>query len=275
MVGLVAFIPNGYPYHSSLSSSSTRKFNFPDAKTLQRIDWVGAFVLLVATILVCTAFEQAGIEFPWESAFVIAMLVVSGVLWLGFLGWEKWVTKKGGVREPVSPWRFLANRVTIGVLLFVNPSILSFMKEKDNYADDCGQELLPSRPGAHSPCIPTPATLRTHQLILHHPRRSPTPPVLLHDPLGILLGSILAGRAKIPAVYLMAVAGIMQVVGFALLSTLSGIVGVSKAQYGYQVLGGLGAGMTTGLAVILTPFVVEDRDQCERSSPHPLLFHQY
>jgi hypothetical protein len=81
-------------------------------------------VLLAATVFLCTAFEQAGIEYPWRSGFVISMLVVSGVLWVVFLGWERFVTMRredGGKREPVSPWRFFGRRVMVGMLLFVYP----------------------------------------------------------------------------------------------------------------------------------------------------------
>jgi hypothetical protein len=120
-VGLALFIPNGYPYHGLPSSPYSTAFS---SKTLQRIDWFGAGMLLAATIFLCTAFEQAGIEFPWRSAFVIAMLVVSGVLWVVFLGWERWVTMRsedGEKREPVSPWRFFGGRVMVGMLLFVFP----------------------------------------------------------------------------------------------------------------------------------------------------------
>jgi hypothetical protein len=81
-------------------------------------------------------------------------------------------------------------------------------------------------------------------------------------PSGILLSSILAGRLKIPPVYIILAGGVMQVVGFALLSTVQGIGTVGREQYGYQVLGGLGTGMAVGMVVVSTPWVVELRDQC-------------
>lgn len=123
LVGLGVFIPNGYPYHGTPPSTSSYSTTL-SSKTLQRIDWLGAGLLLAATIFLCTAVEQAGIQFPWRSGFVISMLVVSGVLWLVFLGWERGVSKRedgGGKREAVFPWRFLRGRVMVGMLLFVLP----------------------------------------------------------------------------------------------------------------------------------------------------------
>ena len=80
-------------------------------------------------------------------------------------------------------------------------------------------------------------------------------------PMGILTSSVVAGRLKIPPVYIIAAAGVMQIMGFALLSTLVDIEKVMAAQYGYQVLAGLGAGSSTCMVLILTPFSTELRDQ--------------
>lgn len=75
----------------------------------------------------------------------------------------------------------------------------------------------------------------------------------------------------------------MQVVGFALLSTVEGVGGVERKQYGFQVLGGFGAGMAVGMVVVSTPWVVGLRDQCESPflnyprlpwSPNPPLRNQ-
>jgi len=67
----------------------------------------------------------------------------------------------------------------------------------------------------------------------------------------------------------MLVGGIMQVVGFALLSTVGGVGGVERKQYGFQVLGGFGAGMAVGMVVVSTPWVVGLRDQCAFCVPFP------
>jgi hypothetical protein len=112
---LLLFIPGNFPFQG-LEGHTTAKFR-DHVKSLNRVDFLGAGMLLIATILVCAAFEQAGIEFPWNSGFVIALMVISGLLWLAFLGWERKVTNAEGVREPISPWRFYKNRAMLGNLL--------------------------------------------------------------------------------------------------------------------------------------------------------------
>jgi hypothetical protein len=74
-------------------------------------------MLLAATILLCTAFEQAGIEFAWRSGFIISLLIISGLLWITFICWEWYVTLADREREPVFPWRFLQRRDIAGLLL--------------------------------------------------------------------------------------------------------------------------------------------------------------
>jgi hypothetical protein len=74
-------------------------------------------MLLVATLFLVTALEEADTEFPWKSGFVISLLVISGVAWLLFLLWEKYVTSNSTRQEPVFPWRFVQNRVWLGMML--------------------------------------------------------------------------------------------------------------------------------------------------------------
>lgn len=86
---------------------------------MKRLDILGAALLLVATLLLVTALEEAGIRFPWKSPFVIILLTVSGLLWIVFLAWERKLTRAASVQEPVFPWRFVQSRVWVGMLLYV------------------------------------------------------------------------------------------------------------------------------------------------------------
>ncbi|KAL9079239.1 MAG: hypothetical protein Q9157_001857 [Trypethelium eluteriae] len=73
----------------------------------------------------------------------------------------------------------------------------------------------------------------------------------------------MASRLKTPPVFIMLVGTALQVVGFALLSTIPITESIWKGQYGYEVLSGLGMGANAGLLVVITPYVVEKRDQRE------------
>ena len=73
--------------------------------------------MLLATLSLTAGFEEAGSRFPWKSAYVISLLSVSGFLWIALLAWEWRVTNRSKTVEPVLPWRFMQNRVVIGLLL--------------------------------------------------------------------------------------------------------------------------------------------------------------
>lgn len=60
--------------------------------------------------------------------------------------------------------------------------------------------------------------------------------------------------------YLLLVGALCQVLGLGLLSTLSTSADFPAAGYGYEVLAGVGVGITFGILVLATPFVAEPRD---------------
>lgn len=116
---LMITIPAYFPYHGQPLHSKRNTGHVFSRENLKRLDFLGAALLLVATLLLVTALEEAGIRFPWKSAFVIILLIVSGLLWIMFLGWERRVTRAASIREPVFPWRFVQSRVWVGMLLYV------------------------------------------------------------------------------------------------------------------------------------------------------------
>lgn len=95
-------------------------------KAWKRVDYLGAVSSLAASVLLVFALEQAGVAYPWDSAPVIAAFVLSGVLWVVFVVWERYVSikgqrkkeqGKGGVCEPLFPWRLACDRFVLGLLL--------------------------------------------------------------------------------------------------------------------------------------------------------------
>jgi hypothetical protein len=118
ILALAFSIPNGFPRHNIAEPSQPilleNKFS---KKNFKRIDVLGTFLLLAASILMVTAFEEAAHGRAWDSALVISFLVVSVVLWVIFALWERRITLSGSFQEPVFPWRFLQSRVRIGMIL--------------------------------------------------------------------------------------------------------------------------------------------------------------
>ena len=94
---------------------------------------------------------------------------------------------------------------------------------------------------------------------------------------GIIIASVVAGRLKVPPVYIILTGACLQIVGFALMSTLPLTLEVPPQKYGYQVIAGLGCGMVLPLLFVMIPFVVGDRDrgECDNNPllPHKLTHH--
>ena len=129
VLALVLTLPSNFPHHGQVLAEKPKMWHIFSWNTLQKVDFLGSFLLLLATIFVVAALEEAGTTFPWKSAFVITLLAISGVLWIIFLAWERIVTRAAGLREPVFPWRFIQSRVWIGMMLYVSPLFQSSVSQ--------------------------------------------------------------------------------------------------------------------------------------------------
>lgn len=88
-------------------------------------------------------------------------------------------------------------------------------------------------------------------------------------PVGVVISSILAGRFRLPFIYLIGLGTMIQIVGFALLSTTPSTVSPWPGQFGYSCIAGLGVGLTGGLYNFLNPLSIDKKEQCRsRSRSH-------
>ncbi len=87
-----------------------------------------------------------------------------------------------------------------------------------------------------------------------------TIPFTFAAPFGSVLASALAKKAKVPVVYLVLLAGVLQTLGFALLATLPSSTHLPARIYGFQFIAGFGCGINIPFLLVLVPFVVEQRD---------------
>jgi hypothetical protein len=108
-------LPNRFPDHIEPISIQNHNSN-PTISSLKRLDLPGAFLMLSATMLLITALLES-YQFGWNSAFTITLLIISGLLHLAFLFWERLVTLADIPTEPVFPWRFIQNRSWMGLLM--------------------------------------------------------------------------------------------------------------------------------------------------------------
>ncbi|KAF2970349.1 hypothetical protein GQX73_g3234 [Xylaria multiplex] len=232
------FIPKNFPHHGQPNYKSKTIGDMVAKSTLDRIDIPGTILVLFATVALTAAFEEAGKRFEWRSAYVITLLTLSGFLWIALAIWERYVTRSNTVREPILPWRFLLNREMMGILLnFVllgGPTVICMFILPQRFQLVYGTSGL----DAGVRLIPFTAVI----------------------PLGSIFASILAGKLKIPPVYLLILGSALQVLGFALMGTLPSTLDIPSRIYGFQVIAGWGCGINFSLLFILIPFVNEKRD---------------
>ncbi|KAJ2971514.1 hypothetical protein NUW58_g9397 [Xylaria curta] len=232
-------IPNGFPHHAKPPHERPNLGRVFSSDSIKRLDHLGTALLLLATVFLVSALEEAGKHYPWKSAFIITFLIISGLSWIAFFIWERRVTLQGNVREPVFPWRFVQSRVWIGMLL--NALFLGAPWF-------CAAFQLPQRLQIVNSLSPLDAGVRFI-------------PFTLAAPLGTAFAPIVAKMAKIPPIYLVLLAAILQVVGLALISTLPNTREVIPAQYGYEIIAGFGCGINITLLLLMAPFSVQERDK--------------
>ena len=112
MLGLS--LPASFPYQRNRSEGLLTSF---DMAGVRKIDFLGAFLLLAASVLLVVALEEGGTEYPWKSATVLSLFCVSILLWIIFFILQKSTYGQKSKQEPVLPWRLLTNRHTMGFLL--------------------------------------------------------------------------------------------------------------------------------------------------------------
>ena len=91
-------------------------------------------------------------------------------------------------------------------------------------------------------------------------------PFALASPIGSGAAAALTGKAKIPPIYATLGGSIVQIIGFALLSTSPTSRSIDNAQYGYEAIAGLAVGVNLACLILMAPFTVEKRDK-GKSSP--------
>jgi Na+/melibiose symporter-like transporter len=86
-------------------------------------------------------------------------------------------------------------------------------------------------------------------------------PFTFSAPVGAVVTSTIAGKLKVPPLYLIIIGSILQVIGFALLATLPGSSVLHPRTYGYEIIAGFGSGINGSLLLLMMPFAVEARDR--------------
>ncbi|KAI0882850.1 putative efflux pump antibiotic resistance protein [Annulohypoxylon maeteangense] len=230
-------MPRDFPYNDQ--GRRHRSINDIYTTIWTKIDFPGSMLLLGAVLSFTACFQEADSRFPWKSAYVITLLITSVVLSIILLLWERRVTLAGKTREPVLPWRFFTNRVMVSIILVMTlvgapMSVTTFQ--------------LPQRFQLVNGLSSLDAGLRLL-------------PYGLMFSAGSMVGTTVASKLKIPAIYMLFVGSGLQIIGYAFLSTLDTTLQINPKVYGYLILSGFGCGITFIMAYITVPFTVTEFDK--------------
>ncbi|KAI1804893.1 MFS general substrate transporter [Daldinia bambusicola] len=207
-------------------------------RLLKHLDILGAILLLGACLLLSTGLQQAALGYSFDSAFVLPLLVVSGVFAVAFFTWQWYNTTRRTEPQPVFPWRFCQSRIRMGIILtsWFSGGVVStcvfqipqrFMTANGMSPFDAAARLL-----AFGAFVPV----------------------------GSGLTGILLGKLRIRPFLVIGFGAILQVVGAALLSRSSTEYDVHSSQYGFQVIIGIGLGFVMPALIYLLPYTMEKRD---------------
>ena len=96
---MASSIPFGFPY-----GKSTNFFrSMISERAWKRIDFLGAFMSLAASVLIIFALQQGGVIYAWNSSAIVSVFILSGILWLAFVVWETMLSNRNSVCEPIFP----------------------------------------------------------------------------------------------------------------------------------------------------------------------------
>ncbi|KAF5855224.1 hypothetical protein ETB97_009653 [Aspergillus alliaceus] len=210
---------------------------WPTMTLFRELDVMGAVLLLSGSLLLITVLNETNLEFEWASGTAIALLVVSGLSWMAFFAWEWLIDGRPGF-QPIFPKRFIFNRAWVGILIttFVSGCPWNVVVVYVSQRFQILERLSPLGAGIRLIPYTAIATLSTS------------------------IANIACLRGRIPFVYLIFAGSILHTVGMVLLSTLPQSDSFPRAGYGYEVIAGVGIGISIGICILAVPYVVETRD---------------
>ena len=218
---------------------------------LRKVDSLGFFLLLAFSVFLVTAVEEGGTEYTWHSQVVLSLLILSIVTFFTFLLWERYQSVRSGetTQESVFPWRVATDRFAMGTLLHSFFTGASFLAVVIN---------MPARFQVVNSSSPFDAGYRLLTLTIC-------------TPLGSTIAVIFTQKLKLAPLYILLVAPIVQVIGLGLMTTIPAQAGSFPSTiYGYEVILGLGFGLSMGTVILISPLVFEKRDSGMYS-----IFHSY
>ncbi|KAH8688678.1 major facilitator superfamily domain-containing protein [Phaeosphaeriaceae sp. PMI808] len=234
---VLLFVPSSFPRQGDSSYTALGFREKFSRHTLARLDGTGCFFILSATTLTVAVLLEGGVTIAWGSTTAIAMIVVSGLMWTSFAFNEWYVTKRDAQTEPIFPWRFLSNRVWMGVLLSsfagVPYSILIItIPQRFQQLGGASPISSGSRLIAFNALIPT---------------------------FGVVTNVVIK-KTGVAFIWMLLFGSFLQLGGLIWFAVLPEDGTVPTNIYGCQVLTGSGVGIILSTTLLMTGVVVETRD---------------
>ncbi|KAL4864237.1 hypothetical protein BDV12DRAFT_205829 [Aspergillus spectabilis] len=204
----------------------------------RKVDYLGFFLILAASVFLIVAIEEAGIAFSWDSAIVIVFLTMAIALFGAFLAWEWYLYWSSSTREPVFPWEFTKNRVLMGTsltaLLSGVPYTALVLELPERF------QTLNNMSGLDSGVRILPFTVSLG--------------------LGAGLAGGLTASGRMPPFLVFSISAVLQIISLGLLYSVSPDTALPARLFGYQILSGLGVGASLNTAMSIVPSLVASKD---------------
>ncbi|KAF2788839.1 hypothetical protein K505DRAFT_254577, partial [Melanomma pulvis-pyrius CBS 109.77] len=204
---------------------------------IKRLDFLGTTLLLGFCLLLTTELEQAALGYRFSSDFVLPLLICSGPFCIAFFTWQWYLMTRITQPEPLI-WKARS---------FAMLTLLS----RNSWLNG----------GVVSTCV-----FQIPQRFMTTNGRSPFSAAArllafgAFVPVGSGLTGILLGRLRIRPCLVIAFSALLEAIGTALLSRSSAEYDINPAQFGFQILIGLGLGFVMPALIYVLPFTMENVD---------------
>lgn len=208
--------------------------------SIRKIDFIGATMILAASVLLVAALEEGGTEYPWTSAVPLVLLILSVFAWIAFFVRERMQSKKKVDFESVLPWHLVTNRFWASMTLHAFFTGIAYLT------------MVIDLPQIFQVVNSDSAFKAGYRLLA----------LMMSFSLAAVVSSILTEKKRVPPIYTLFAASSLQILGLALMTTLSTTTAHAfpPAQYGYEILMGFGFGLSISTLIMSVHLVATQHD---------------